>query len=329
MKGLVVLLWLVMVPMAWGHDIGVAKASMVELPDHRYQLSVQAPSNIHFFFPEPALPNHCRYIDQATERSSRERLSFSFQCRSALTADNRISMNWKRTGLMLAAEWRSGDLSRQFFKSSAGIIEVDLAQLKAGSGSFLLAAKRYTVLGSEHILSGIDHLLFVLGLLLLVRGVPSLVKTITAFTVAHSITLALATLGVVRAPAQMIEAVIALSIIFVAVEIINGWRGQPSTISRKPWQFAFCFGLLHGFGFAGALSAVGLPDSEVPIALLFFNIGVELGQLAFVLLVLTGYQLIKQSGAFSSRWGVPVAGYAIGLLSTVWFSERMLAVITG
>ena len=133
---------------------------------------------------------------------------------------------------------------------------------------------------------GIDHLLFVLGLLLIVNGTWMLVKTITAFTIAHSITLALATLGFVNLPSTPVEAAIALSIVFLAVEIVNARRGRFSFTHAHPWVVAFGFGLLHGLGFAGALSEIGLPPDEIPIALLFFNVGVEIGQLMFVVAVL-------------------------------------------
>jgi hypothetical protein len=129
----------------------------------------------------------------------------------------------------------------------------------------------------SYILLGIDHLLFVAALLVLVRGLRALVFTITAFTVAHSITLALATLGVIEIPGPPVEAMIALSIMFVAVEILRREQGRPSLASEKPWLVAFSFGLLHGLGFAGALAEVGLPESSIPLALLFFNVGVEIG----------------------------------------------------
>jgi hydrogenase/urease accessory protein HupE len=141
--------------------------------------------------------------------------------------------------------------------------------------------------GIEHILLGVDHLLFVLALTLIVRGGWALVKTITAFTVAHSITLALATFGVVHVPGPPVEAGIALSILLLAVEIVRLSRGQASITAQRPWAVAFCFGLLHGLGFASALTSIGLPQQDVPLALLAFNVGVEIGQLAFVSVVLT------------------------------------------
>ena len=138
----------------------------------------------------------------------------------------------------------------------------------------------------EHILFGFDHLLFVLALMLIVRSTRVLVWTITAFTVAHSITLALATLGVVDAPGPPVEATIALSILLLAAEILNVRRGQPGLTARWPWAVAFSFGLLHGFGFAGALTAIGLPKKDMPLALFAFNVGVEVGQLPFIAAVL-------------------------------------------
>ena len=141
-------------------------------------------------------------------------------------------------------------------------------------------------LGVEHILFGFDHLLFVLALVILVGEWRRVAVTVTAFTIAHSITLAAATLGFVNVPGPPVEATIALSIVLVAVEILNARHGKPSLTTRLPWLVAFSFGLLHGFGFAGALAEVGLPQHAIPVALLFFNLGVEVGQLVFVAAVL-------------------------------------------
>ena len=148
--------------------------------------------------------------------------------------------------------------------------------------SRLQVVRTYSSLGVEHILLGIDHLLFVLALLLLVKGLRRIIVTITAFTLAHSLTLAAATLGVVHIPGPPIEATIALSIVFVAAEIIRSRQGRPGLTERYPWGVALTFGLLHGFGFAGALAEIGLPQKSIPIALMFFNVGVEIGQLLFI-----------------------------------------------
>jgi hydrogenase/urease accessory protein HupE len=178
--------------------------------------------------------------------------------------------------------------------------------------------------GIEHILGGFDHLLFVFGLLLLVRGGWMLVKTVTAFTIAHSITLVMAALGVVHVPGPPVEAAIALSILLLAVEIARGNRGAPSFTARWPWAVAFCFGLLHGFGFAGALSEIGLPQRDLPLALFTFNVGVEIGQLIFVAAVLAARALVSRLPLPSPaiRYAQPVACYALGTLAAFWFFER-------
>lgn len=183
--------------------------------------------------------------------------------------------------------------------------------------------KLYTGLGIEHILLGVDHLLFVFALLLIVKDWRLLIGTITAFTLAHSITLAAATLGYVHVPQAPVEAVIALSILFLATEIIHGLHGREGLAGRFPWLVAFIFGLLHGFGFAGALSEIGLPEHSIPLALLFFNVGVELGQLMFVAAVVTaGWLLWKLVPHRSLRLSEIVASYAIGGIAAFWLIER-------
>lgn len=182
-------------------------------------------------------------------------------------------------------------------------------------------AKTYTLLGIEHILLGIDHLLFVLALLMLVPNMRTLVWTITSFTLAHSLTLAAATLGWVHVPQAPVEAVIALSILFVAMEIVHWRQGRPGVTRRWPWLVAFTFGLLHGFGFAGALSEIGLPEHAIPLALLFFNVGVELGQLLFIGAVIAVSLVLKRITWPGWAWRVPV--YAIGSLAAFWTIQRI------
>lgn len=183
--------------------------------------------------------------------------------------------------------------------------------------------KSYIPLGFEHILLGIDHLLFVLGLMLLVSSRWMLVHTITAFTIAHSLTLAAVTLGWMGVPERPVNAAIALSIVFVMVEVIKHRRGIPCWSARAPWAVAFGFGLLHGFGFAGALTEVGLPPENLPAALLFFNIGVELGQLLFVFAVLLLIRCHRILMAELPRWGQTSALYGIGAIASFWFLSRV------
>lgn len=181
----------------------------------------------------------------------------------------------------------------------------------------------YCRLGIDHILLGIDHLLFVLALLLLVRGRRRLVATVTAFTVAHSVTLAAATLGLVRVAPAPVEATIALSIVFVAAEIVHGQQGHPGLTARRPWIVAFVFGLLHGLGFAGALAEVGLPAQAIPTALLFFNVGVEVGQLAFIGAVLAIRGAGRALGLGWPVWARRAPAYGIGAVAAYWTIERL------
>jgi len=180
----------------------------------------------------------------------------------------------------------------------------------------------YLLLGIEHILMGVDHLLFVLVLLILVEGTRKLVWTITAFTVAHSITLSLASLQIISIPVPPVEACIALSIMFVATEIIHGLQGRPGLTAQRPWLVAFTFGLLHGLGFAAALGQIGLPQTDVPAALLFFNVGVEIGQLIFVGGVLSAVWTIKRIGFNIPQWATRAATYVIGSVAAFWVIER-------
>jgi len=191
--------------------------------------------------------------------------------------------------------------------------------------SLLSVARTYVGFGIGHILGGIDHLLFVLALLLIVRGVRRMVATITAFTVAHSLTLGAATMGWVHVPGAPIEAVIALSIAFVAAEIIRGRQDKAGLATQAPWLVAFGFGLLHGFGFAGALAEVGLPEHAIPTALLCFNIGVELGQLLFVAIVLTVMSLLRRLPTTLPRWAPSLVPYAIGGVAMFWTLDRVAA----
>jgi hydrogenase/urease accessory protein HupE len=195
----------------------------------------------------------------------------------------------------------------------------------ATSHSSLEVAAAYLMHGIEHILFGYDHLLFVLALILIVRRGRVLLITVTAFTVAHSITLSLATLGVVNVPGPPVEATIALSILLLACEISRSDRGQQSLTAQWPWLVAFSFGLLHGFGFASALTDIGLPQGDIPLALFAFNVGVETGQLIFIAVVLGALQCARwiKLPVFVERHARTVATYAIGVMAAYWFVERL------
>ena len=184
-------------------------------------------------------------------------------------------------------------------------------------------AATYLGLGIEHILLGYDHLLFVLGLIFLTASLRQLVKAITAFTAAHSITLAAAALGIVHVRPKPVEAAIALSIAFVALEIIHARAGKAGFAAKAPWMVAFAFGLLHGFGFAGALSEIGIPTGHIPVALLFFNLGVEAGQLMFVAAVMALTAVVRIASVPLPRWAPLVPPYAIGSVAVFWMIQRI------
>ena len=185
-------------------------------------------------------------------------------------------------------------------------------------------ARDYVGLGLEHLLTGLDHLLFVLGLVLLVPSRRALLLTITAFTLGHSVTLSLAVLGLVHVPTAPIEVGIAASILVLATEIVAPRRGL---LSRHPWAMALVFGLLHGLGFAGALSAIGLPEGEIPLALLFFNVGIEVGQLLFVGVLLAAAALLHARVSLRPAWTRDIPAYLMGSLAAFWFLERLAPLV--
>jgi hypothetical protein len=188
-------------------------------------------------------------------------------------------------------------------------------------------ARTYVNYGIDHILLGADHLLFVLGLIWIVGGGWRLVKTITAFTIGHSVSLAATAFGLIGIPERPLNACIALSIVFVGVEIVKQQRGETGLTARYPWAVAFTFGLVHGIGFASALAGLGLERRLLPGALLFFNVGVEIGQLLFVLLVLALMWAHRRLDAGLPRWGEALPAYAIGSISMFWFFGRLVRVL--
>jgi len=324
---LTLLLWMTFDPVI-AHDIGVSQASLVEQDNNIYQLTVQAGRSMNALFSSPVLPKQCQPVGIPRGIRHPGQLKFEFSCEQKLTAKDIIDLPWRRDGVMLSVTWSDGTAVKRLFSYESGNIRIPLAELQASSGSWLDVAKRYTKLGIEHILLGIDHLLFVLALLLIVRGRWMLVKTITAFTIAHSITLSLATLGFVYVPSRPVEAVIALSIVFLCIEIIHAQRGKIGITFHYPWIVAFTFGLLHGLGFASALSEIGLAHAEIPLALLFFNVGVEIGQLLFVGAVLTIVWVVGRLWVKPIRYVHLTSAYIIGTIATYWLIQRVAIIFT-
>jgi hypothetical protein len=224
-----------------------------------------------------------------------------------------------QTDVLLLVQLQDGTQHSAILRPSAPEFTIPLEASK------LEVAADYWRLGTIHILKGVDHLLFVLALMLIVTGFGQLLRAVTAFTVAHSITLVLATLGVVHMPAAPTEAIIALSILFLASEIVHKHNGQIGLTERYPWVIAFVFGLFHGLGFAGALSEIGVPQHEVPLALFMFNVGVETGQLIFIAAVMSAMALFRRLPLHAPRGVWRVAPYAIGSLAAFWTIQRVLS----
>ena len=222
-----------------------------------------------------------------------------------------------QTDVLLLVQLQDGSQHSAILRPSAPQFKIPLEASK------LSVAGDYWRLGTIHILEGVDHLLFVLALLLIVIGFKQLLAAVTSFTVAHSITLVLATLGVVHMPAAPTEAIIALSILFLATEIVHKHNGQFSLTEKYPWVVAFAFGLFHGLGFAGALSEIGVPQHEVPLALFMFNVGVETGQLLFIAVVLSLVAVLKKLPLTAPHGAWRLLPYSIGSVAAFWTIERV------
>jgi hypothetical protein len=268
----------------------------------------------------PVVPDGCRPStpDQQQLTPGAVVVRGTLQCRGGLAGKTlRIAgLETTITDVLVRVEHADGRVESHLLRPASPSVT-----LGAATSGFERAAS-YLQLGVQHILLGVDHLLFVLGLLLIVRDRWMLVKTITAFTVAHSLTLAIATLGYASAPLLPLNAAIALSILFLGPEIVRVWRGETSFTIRHPWVVAFLFGLLHGFGFASGLTAMGLPKAEIPLALLLFNVGVELGQIAFVVLVVLLERAFRVLQIHWPRYVAMLPGYAVGSLGAFWTIQR-------
>lgn len=309
---------------ASAHESRPAYMEVTEIAPHRYQIVWRTPLLSGMRLPVALrFPEKTRNVSEPTLRE----LPDSLVERRLIELDSGLSgarieivgLQATITDALVRVQLLDGSYSTTLVRPSKPWIEI------ATSRSSLAVAGAYLVHGVEHILFGYDHLLFVLALILIVRSGRVLLVTVTAFTVAHSITLSLATLGVVHLPGPPVEATIALSILLLACEIIRSDRGQPSLTAQWPWLVAFSFGLLHGFGFAGALTEIGLPQGDIPLALFAFNVGVETGQLIFIAAVLGALRLAKwiKLPVLVQRHARQVATYAIGIMAAFWFIERL------
>jgi hypothetical protein len=316
-------------PGAWAHESRPAYLEITETAAGRYDVLWRTPVLSGMRLPVVLqLPDDVRNV---TEPAVHE-LSDSLVERRVITAggDGLAGQRVEFAGLQatitdvfVRVRLRDGRETTTLVHPSQPWLEI------AASRGTLAAAGVYLAYGVQHILLGVDHLLFVLGLLLLVKDRWMLVKTISAFTVAHSITLAIATLGYASAPAAPLNAAIALSILFLGPEIVRAWRGETSLTIRHPWMVAFAFGLLHGFGFASGLTTMGLPRTEIPLALLMFNVGVEVGQLLFVILVLLLERAFRVLEVRWPRWVEAAPAYTVGSLGAYWTIQRVVILLAG
>jgi hydrogenase/urease accessory protein HupE len=320
---LVLLTWLFSSGLLFAHESRPAYLEIKESQAHVYDITWRRPARGEFVLSmQPVFPDHCELQGSVANYFSQGAhvQRWTIQCGTAGLVGHSIYIEGlvqTITDVLVRIQFLDNTTQTQILKPN------DTRMTVQGAPSVWQVITDYVALGVEHILGGIDHLLFVLCLLLIVNGKWLLVKTITAFTVAHSITLALATLGFVRVPQAPVEAVIALSILFLAVELVKQQQGKSYLAMRAPWIVAFIFGLLHGFGFAGALSEVGLPQADIPLALLMFNVGVEAGQLLFIAAVLLTIQAWRLVINIEPSWLPRATAYVIGGLSSFWIISRV------
>jgi len=269
----------------------------------------------------PILPQQCKTIGPPRRDLAERALVSRYDVRcTGEVAGSRIGLArfaGSRTDVLLRVAPLGRPVQAYRLTSSEPTTEI-----RARASSWQVA-RTYFVTGIEHILLGYDHLLFVVALVLLLRAGWAIAKAVTAFTVAHSLTLIGTTLGLIGLPQAPVEALIALSIVFLAVEIVKQEPDRTGLTERAPWIVAFVFGLLHGFGFAGALHEIGLPERDVPTALLTFNLGVEAGQLLIVQACLGAIAAVTRVAAFAGLPLTRMATYAIGMVASYWLIERL------
>jgi hydrogenase/urease accessory protein HupE len=309
--------------MAHAHESRPAYLEVTESQANVFDITWRRPARGEMVLSmQPVFPGHCQVQGSVANyfSSGAHVQRWTIQCEPEGLVGHSIYIEGlvqTITDVLVRIQLSDGTTQTQILKPNDSKMTVQ------GAPSLWQVISDYFALGVEHILGGIDHLLFVLCLLLIVKGKWLLVKTITAFTVAHSITLALATLGFVSVPQAPVEAVIALSILFLAVELVKQQQGKSDLAMQAPWIVAFIFGLLHGFGFAGALSEIGLPQADIPLALLMFNVGVEVGQLLFIAAVLLVIWVWKRALKIEPAWLPRATAYGIGGLSSFWIISRV------
>lgn len=313
---------------ASAHGLRPAYLQITETAQHEYEVNWKAPalleSSIGF---DVRLPDECQQIKAPRQVNQGANIvrNWTVMCDGGLLGREIVVAGLAPAAIETIVRIERLDGNAQNLRLAPGEDRFTAAE----PSTWVSVASAYVPLGIDHILLGFDHLCFVLALLLLVDNTRKLVWAITAFTVAHSITLSVAALGFVDVPSAPVEALIALSIVLVAAEVVAKARGGDSPAMRKPWMIAFAFGLLHGFGFAGALAETGLPNDAIPLALFFFNVGVEIGQLVFAITVVALLAVLERfSPSVLSPMRTAIT-FAIGSLAAFWTIQRISGIIVG
>jgi HupE / UreJ protein len=324
LAGLCALLALLLAAPAAGHEVRPAFLELRELGGDTFEIVWRVPARGDLRLGlEIALPEACHDLGprSADFVSDMHEERWQTRCPGGLAGQRIAVEGLARTVIDVIVRVVRADGATQ----TARILPSDPGFVVEATPGPLQVARTYLGLGIEHILLGTDHLLFVLGLLILVRGARQVAATITAFTVSHSLALAAATLGLVRVPPRPVEAAIALSIVFLAREIVRSRSVGAAPAPRRPWEMAFGFGLLHGIGFAGALGRLGMPADAVPVALLFFNLGVEVGQILFIAAAFAVAAALRGLPSSRAVWASPLPAYAIGSVACFWMLQRIAA----
>lgn len=322
MKNLVLFVFIVVSFVGLSHEIRPAYLQITETGPNQFDVYWRVPSRgtslpkLQVVFPTGTIiegENYPNFVDGFAN------FNYQIQSKESLTGKVIRIEGLKKTmiDVLVRIDYEAGEQETTLLQPDKDFLIV------AGETSTMEVIKLYTVLGVEHILIGFDHLLFVLALMLLSKGGWKVVKTVTAFTLAHSITLTLSTLNWVHWPGPPVEATIALSIVFLSFEVIKASKGEVTLTISKPWLVAFSFGLLHGFGFAGVLQDIGIPSNAIFTALAFFNIGVEIGQLIFIAVLFGVYYLIIKHISIPKN-SVVWLSYAMGSISCFWMIERLI-----
>ncbi len=324
---MILLVWACVQPESHAHPLAPTLLEMRASSETRYDILWKTSLlRVPGAKPAPVLPPSCRALTPPVRSGGQGSLTtrWSVSCGPEGLVGERIGvagLDSARIDALLRLTLPDGRVVQRVLRANDPFTSIPAATRSVD------VLRDYLRLGAQHILTGPDHLLFVFGLLLLVGSLRLLIQVVTAFTLGHSVTLSLAVLGVADFPSRAIEVAIALSVFVLAVELARGETAPPTRIRRFPWAMALGFGLLHGLGFAGALSEVGLPSQEIPLALFSFNLGIELGQLLFIGVVLAGRYLLRARWFHFLRWAKPLPVYAMGSLAAFWCFERAAALL--